>query len=130
MSTINTILSEVEAECARQDAKGYDAAHDDAEHSDVHALPLAAAAVCLHGEPGAPTAVTQSAPSWVRHIWHKWGRRRQLVIAAALIAKEIARLDRAAGPIDASGPTCDRCGGTDDVQPIGHGFNMCALHRR
>lgn len=88
------ILTEIADERGRQIAKGYDPLHDDAHTDDALAD---AAAYLAHSEEwrpyddGGPTF-----PDWAEHIAAKWNhdRRRQLVIAAALLVAEIERLDR------------------------------------
>ena len=87
------ILEDIRKECDRAESKGFDAAHDD-DHVNPCVLPLAAAALALHGEPGVLSSLTDHAPEWVKHACAKWGKRRRLVIAAQFIVAEIRRLDR------------------------------------
>ena len=97
------VLREVNDERVRQvEAEGFDEAHDDA-HTDGS---LAAAAGCYAragidgGVAGAgrDPAVRGEAPPgwpWAVRLWKPTNRRRNLVIAAALLVAEIERLDRA-----------------------------------
>lgn len=85
----SSALQSVIEERAAQEAKGWTAAHDD-EHRDGA---LRAAAAKLLAQPHELVA----APDWATRLRdaHQ-DRRRQLVIAAALVVAEIERLDRAA----------------------------------
>ncbi len=88
----------ITAERQAQLAKGYNAAHDD-QHS---AGELAAAAACF--ALGSTQVSSAEATGEVRNLWpDEWPtgilgtntRMRQLVVAGALIAAEIERLQRA-----------------------------------
>lgn len=87
-----TVIEEIAAERRRQiEAEGWTP-----EHDDSHVMgELAMAAACY----AAPTmfARADGLPElwpWSREWWKPKDRRRNLVIAAALIAAEIERLDR------------------------------------
>ena len=91
---MHTVINAIIAERESQIVKGYDAAHDDA-HKEGE---LAEAA----GIVAADLEVTDMEPhgprQWAAYIFdkHEHDRRRQLVIAAAMLVAEIERMDRAA----------------------------------
>ena len=78
-----------------QVAKGYDARHDD-EHDDESLAQLAAFLAVPDDDLCARVAMAPWAAKYADHIRDKWGgdRIHQLVIAGALIAAEIERLQR------------------------------------
>lgn len=86
----------IAAERKNQVAKGYDAAHDDIHHDGSLASLAAFLAVPEDGY-GACVPVAPWASRYADHITEKWegNRVHQLVIAGALIAAEIERLQRA-----------------------------------
>jgi hypothetical protein len=86
-------IDDIAAERQRQImVEGWDDAHDD-EHENGC---MASAAACYalaayHGKDWSPTRFWP----WDRQWWKPKDRRRNLVIAGALIAAEIDRIDRA-----------------------------------
>ncbi len=95
MSDMNNITQEILAERLRQVAQeGFDGDHDN-EHSNGQ---LAMAAACYAAPE--PIEIRHYNDPWPWDVsWdkrQKHDRRRQLVIAGALIVAEIERLDRAA----------------------------------
>ncbi|MEO0034254.1 MAG: hypothetical protein RLZZ501_277 [Pseudomonadota bacterium] len=94
------VLEEIAAERRRQiEVEGFDSAHDDDTNEDGA---LARAAGCYALTAGAPYRVLAEAKipptgwPWARDWWKPTTRRRDLIVAAALIVAEIERLDRAA----------------------------------
>lgn len=91
-SPIDSVLDEIGAERERQIAKGYDAAHDD-QHvpGDIDS-----AAGLILMEDIDLLVNDGHADNIAGHVLdkHEDDRRRQLVIAAALIVAEIERMDR------------------------------------
>lgn len=90
------IADEIREERLRQFARGYTPDHDD-EHTGGELVQVAAD-LCLYGS---PFSIRDAEFSKFRDEWglakkHASDRRKQLVIAAALIFAEIERLDRAA----------------------------------
>lgn len=77
-----TVLQEIEVERAKQIARGFTAAHDDAEHPDGK-LATVAAGLLLGQDDG-----------WGIMQRHQHDPRQRLIIAAALIVAEVQRLDR------------------------------------
>ena len=89
---MNSILLEVQAERDRQIARGYDAKHDDeAAEGQLYEV----AAIVLLGLRGVAGALLETRAS-AEYILNKWRnhRRKQLLIAAALLVAEIERFDR------------------------------------
>lgn len=84
------VLAEVYEERRRQAQHGYDPAHDDSHDADELAI---AALVLIDYD------AIENGPRWAYDLAHKTreDRRKQLVIAAALLVAEIGRLDRVAG---------------------------------
>jgi hypothetical protein len=92
MDSVNDILDEVRGERERQiNAEGYDSAHDDAH--DRGELAIQAAELCVDGT-DAQLDTSLTMPCWGVTEKHRGNRRRQLVIAAALMVAEIERIDR------------------------------------
>ena len=89
---MNPILLEVQAERDRQIAKGYDAAHDDEATEGQLAEVAGMVLLSRHAVHGALLESRAAAD----YILSKWGedRRKQLLIAAALLVAEVERLDR------------------------------------
>ena len=89
---MNPILLEVQAERDRQIAKGYDAAHDDEATEGQLAEVAGMVMLSQHSVHG---ALSQSRAA-ADYILNEWGedRRKQLLIAAALLVAEVERLDR------------------------------------
>lgn len=102
--TMLTVLEEVAAERLRQNSKGYDRAHDDAEGDGQ--LVLAACCYALEGS-GARCLRQENivgmglmwidAWPWVRggDRRHLPDYRQRLIIAMAMLGAEVERLDRA-----------------------------------
>lgn len=66
--------------------------------------------------PGGPDRVPVTWPiGWAWKWWKPKDRRQNLVRAGALIAAEIERLDRAAGP--QADVACPQCGGSGVIEP-------------
>lgn len=88
------VLTEVGAERARQVAKGYDAAKDDANEDGE--LEDTAAAVLLGSYRMTLVSLRGRASEWGAHIRGKWfaNRRQMLIIVAALAVAAVERLDR------------------------------------
>lgn len=91
------ITDEIEAERAKQIAKGWTPEHDD-EHG-AGELAAAAASYALNASAKAGGFAGYSAPPdawpWDSGYWNPKEPRRDLIRAAALIFAEIERLDRA-----------------------------------
>lgn len=90
----DTALGEILRERRQQIEKGYTPEHDD--HHEAGALAVAAGIVAADLD---VTDLEPPGPSqWAAYIFdkHEKDRRRQLVIAAALLVAEIERMDRAA----------------------------------
>lgn len=93
-----SVIDEIAAERRRQmEAEGWTPEHDD-QHN-VGELSLAGATYALEAtkdnnqrSDGLPVTWPYG---WARHWWKPTTRRRNLVIAAALLVAEIERLDRA-----------------------------------
>ena len=81
-----SIIHDIRGERDRQ-ARKWSAGHDD-EHDDGR-LAIVAAALCVDG-----TTESAGDDPWGLVSKHRDNRRRQLVVAAALIVAEIERLDR------------------------------------
>jgi hypothetical protein len=100
MSTAN-VCDEIAAERAKQEEKGYDAAHDDRQRDGelIRAAITYAryaqsdmkhrVAVAWHGHGSAP-----SEWPWLDEFYKPEDRRQDLIKAAALLVAEIERLDR------------------------------------
>jgi hypothetical protein len=89
---LNPILNEINDERRSQIAKGYDAKHDDeAAEGQLYEV----AAIVLLGLQGVAGALlgTRTAAQYILNKW-RHSRRKQLLIAAALLVAEIERLDR------------------------------------
>lgn len=88
------ILSDIHEERARQvNLEGYDAKHDDGH--DRGELAIQAAELCVDGTDARLDKELVSMPCWGVTEKHRGDRRRQLIIAAALIVAEIERIERA-----------------------------------
>jgi len=83
-------LADVEMERVKQVQKGWTPAHDDGH--DTEDLP----AVAAYLTDPTHALTSHGVPEWGIHLGFKTGtdRRRQLIIAAALLVAEIERLDR------------------------------------
>lgn len=88
------VLAEVNTERQRQIGKGYDAAHDD-EATEGQLYETAAVVLLGHKSVSGALLETRAAADYILNKWAD-NRRRQLLIAAALIVAEIERLDRIA----------------------------------
>lgn len=93
---IEGAVGQIAMERENQIAHGYDAKHDD-EHKDESIADLAAYIATT--DAAATIAMPPWASKYADHILHKWAKDRvhQLVIAAALLAAEIERLQRKGG---------------------------------
>lgn len=100
-----SVIDEIAAECDRQvEVEGWTAEHDDAHGGGV--LARAGVAYAAHAAVGleataldVPTYCDFDPPKywpWQRQWWKPKNPRRDLVRAAALLVKEIERLDRRA----------------------------------
>lgn len=89
-------LVDVLNERRRQFAKGFDFQHDLNEHSEDSALPKAAVMLADPGYVDDPEEADDEDLGWAVQLRarHAYDRRRQLVIAAALLVAEIERMDR------------------------------------
>lgn len=95
-----SVLDEIGKERTRQIAvEGWDASHDDLEHTNGE-LARAAASYAFHAGADDDDRQVNSGfapPCWPwSGFWKPSTRRRDLIKAAALIVAEIERLDRAA----------------------------------
>jgi hypothetical protein len=104
------VIEEIDAECARQvEVEGWTVEHDDGHRKGELADAAAAYAVGPGRYPFSVGVVEHPAQSppmfwpWSLRWWKPKTRRRDLVRAAALIVKEIERIDRASG-------ACKTCG--------------------
>jgi len=88
---MKTILDEINDERRSQIAKGYTE-----EHDDEHTMGEIAAVAAYIAAPNDDERAMVNAPPWAKYIVEKWrhNRRKQLLIAAALLVAEIERLDR------------------------------------
>jgi hypothetical protein len=87
-----TVLQEIEAERAKQLALGFTAEHDDKEHPDGMLARIAGTVVCHRHDP------------WGIMTKYWDDRRKQLIIAAALLVAEVERMDRLLPPADQETP--------------------------
>jgi hypothetical protein len=90
---MNYVITDIIAERAIQEGKGFTASHDDSENDDGQLIDCAS---LIFGHPRFADDSAYWPVQRADHVRKKYAnnRRQQLVIAAALIVAEIERMDR------------------------------------